>query len=481
MPDSISDRLASLRSDVDQLPYTPAPTIRRRGRRRSIAQVGGSVVAVAALAAGGFYLLPDGSTDPGLTNTPAPSVSSVGPVTPNALLSAAQLPTSEPSNGPWLELANGTDPSIVLADQCGPSSQFGGADPQFVRTFTSNGTEVGAYTAASESLLVDGDPSAAAVRSNTLAVVFGGCGEADGVATSPRVWTLGGAADGGTLVEVVRQESATSPGGYTYIAVARTGSVTVVTTLAITVPEPIQLDSVLGLVHDALAQLCGATGLPCPDAKVTATLNAATSPTVGPSTAPPPGSTPTTSESTGQGLALGMQVGLDDLRAVDDTLKWASSADVDATTTRYGNVCMLPWREVGATSELLREFLPGGQGDPGFTDHSAQAALGQFGSAAEARDALKSVAESVNACMSSPTAPADLLVVPIKEAAPDTAWVVSFPSLPGARTIMYTGVVRSGSRVALVMLQYTGNGDLLPQPFVDLMTRAQVLLGGAGG
>ena len=481
MSDPISDRLSSLRGDVDRMPY-PAPSeIRRRGQRRSALQVGGSVVAVAALAGGGFLLLPDGSTDPNVIASTTPSYSTAGALTAAALLSPEDLPTSRPSNGPWLVLADGSDPSIVLADQCGPSSQFGGAEQQLVRTFTSNGTEVGAYAAASESLFADADATTAATRAEVLSTVFAGCGAPDGVTGVPRTWNLQGAADGGALIELARNETATTPGGYTYIAVARTGSVTAVVTLTVVSPEPITLDGVLTLVHDALAKVCTNAALPCPSVEVTATEVDPTSPTAGPSSSPPPSSTPpttdpTTSVSASPALDSGMLLPLEDMPTWDRQMKWASAQDVDPSTTQYGNVCTIPWRDSGATGELLREYLPGGKGDPTYTDHSAQEALGVFADDSAAEDAVSSVVKSLNSCESNPDAPADLTSIPMDGAPRDTAWVVSFPSAPDARTMLYTGLVRSGPRVALVMVQYEGNGDLAYETFIGLLQTAGDLL-----
>jgi hypothetical protein len=451
--DDLSVRLRALRSDVDRVAFDPSTAIRRRGNRRSITQVGGTVVAAAAVVLGASVILPDNiGTDGGPATTPT-GTSTLGTVdvTTEALLDADELPTSRPSNGPWALLADGNDPSAVLAGLCGESPGFDDADPALVRVFTTAGdTELGAYTRATESLFVDSDATAAANRVSSLFATFGSCPAPDG-GPDQRTWELQGAADGGFLVEVPHLETAARPGGYTFVAIARSGPVTTVATLDIVALDETDPAGPLTLAHDALAKLCAEVEVPCPDASVTATQL----------------DSPPSVEPRGDLLVV------EDLPTFDDQLLWLKATDVDPSGNPYGHVCTPLWRDLGATSERMRVFSPAGGGKPTYVDHSAAEVAAIFPSADAARDAMAALEESMKNCAENPQAAQGTLVEPLDPPPSigdeSAAWQFSFPSEPGARTIIYTGILRMGVRTALVTLQYVGNGDLDPRPFDDLL------------
>jgi hypothetical protein len=464
MPDPLSDRLAALRGDVERLPMSSANAIRRRGNRRSIAQVGGTVVTAAAVVLGASVVLPNSFGDDAGPATPPSGTATVniGDLTTDALLDADELPTSQPSNGPWGVVSNGSDPATVLADLCGESAGFYDADAALVRVYSTDGDgDLGAYTRATESLFVDSDATAAANRSNSLFATFGSCPAPPG-GPDQRTWQLRGAADGGYLVEIPHLETPTSPGSYTFVAIARSGPVTTVTTLDIVALDETDPAGPLTMVHDALAKLCDQVGVPCPDADVTGTLQGDLA---HPSVSPP----------------ADALLEVADLPTFSDQLLWGSASDVDPSANPYGHVCTPLWRDLGATTEQMRVFSPAAdETDPIRVDHSASEVAAIFPSADAAFFAMEAFKESMANCEDDPRAAPDTIVEPLVPAPTagdeSMAWSFSFPSEFDARTIIYTGIVREGSRTALVTIQFVGNGDLNPQPFDDLLATAATRL-----
>jgi hypothetical protein len=463
--DRLGDRLRALRADTDRVAAPLARSIRHRGDRRTAVQVASTTLAAACVIGLGAVVFPlGGSNDHDPVETPSTPVV-VPTLTEDVLLGVddlAGLDQFTDWEAAW-DVIPYSDPLTGPGPCVGPP-ELPPADQRLGRSFRAtpdrSTVPVGAPYDAASSVVVFGDESTAqsaleAVRERLLA-----CG--DGTPEASRatgLWSLDGAGDFGFVVEVMTPESGGALVGFHDVAIARSGPVVVEVWVNLNVPEAPVLTPILDLLEVAVDRVCPVSGTTCAET-ITAERAALDQPSGGPSGEPVPPS--------GDGDPL---LDLADLPTWNGVLPWDTSFDVeDVGSGPYGIACHSLWRDLFADSELMRQYNVVTGTDPG-NEPSATEVVAEFSDEVVAAGAIDAVSGEMYRCQGSDQVAPDVTVDEIATSA-GTAWLVTLPSSGAETTRVLMGIVRSGTRVAMITVTYPSADALPAEPFLDLLDSA---------
>ena len=463
----LGDRLGALRADTDRCALPSARSIRRSGDRRNAIQVAGTTLAAASAIGLGAFVLPVGGGEDVGPSGPTHTPTEVPTLTEDVLLGIADL-TAVDQFADWDLSWQQTRDLEPLAGPgvCAGPAALPPSIQSVGRSFRTSGDPatlpVGVPYDAASSVTVFGDVATAEsaleiVRDRLLA-----CG--DGTPASSRasaLWVLGGAGDVGFAVEVLTPESDRTLGGFHQVALARSGPVIIGVWLNLNAPDAPVLTPTLDLLEIAVDRVCEVTGTACAAEPVTAERAALETPGGGseqPSTGP-----------TGDGDPL---LAIAELPTWNGVLPWDTAFDVeDVEAGPYGVVCH-PWRDLGATAETQRVYSVVTGADPG-EEPSASEVVADFPDEAAAVAAMDAVRTAMAGCEGNGQVDPSLTVAELGAATADgTAWLVTLPSSGADPQRVLLGVVRSGSKTAMITVSHASPDPLPPEPFLDLLDRA---------